>query len=82
MQSQKYCTKCQCFHIKRIKRGFVKKVVLRHSPLYQCSSCNHLFNEKEMRSNEMRRDTRLLYPENAHMAIETEESEKLSDEEA
>lgn len=52
MQSKKHCPKCKSFNVKRVRRGFFKRVILQFSPRYSCMECDYLFSEKEMNNNE------------------------------
>ncbi len=52
MQTQNYCPKCGSFDIKRKRRGFVRKTILRISPLFRCKKCDNVFSTKKMKQNQ------------------------------
>jgi len=51
MHSKRYCPECGSFDIKRVHRGFLKKVILKRAPRYRCRACDNLFSSKDMRAN-------------------------------
>lgn len=53
MLSRNYCPKCQNTDIKRIKRGYVRKAILRMSPLYVCTGCKNKFTADTIFDNEL-----------------------------
>lgn len=54
MASKQYCPKCESFNLKRLHRGYFKKVILKRPITYICRECHTEVSELEIMKNEVR----------------------------
>lgn len=54
MASKQYCPKCESFNLKRLHRGYFKKVILKQPIQYICRSCYEEVSEVTLAKNEIR----------------------------
>ena len=54
MASKQYCPKCESFNLKRIHRGYFKKVILKQPVQYQCRECQEQLSESVISNNEVK----------------------------
>lgn len=54
MTSRLYCPKCKSFHLKRLHRGYFRKVVFKQPIQYECRECKAHLSESVIESNEAR----------------------------
>lgn len=55
ISTKQYCPKCGSFHIKRLHRGYVKKIILKQPIQYKCMGCKEQFSELDIADNEVRK---------------------------
>ena len=54
MASKHYCPKCDSFNLKRLHRGYFKKVILKQPVQYTCRACYEEVSESKLAQNEVR----------------------------
>lgn len=51
MASKQYCPKCESFNLKRLHRGYFKKIILKQPVQYQCRKCAEQLSELVIAEN-------------------------------
>lgn len=54
MASKHYCPRCESFNLKRLHRGYFKKVILKQPVQYICRECQEQTSEVAIAANETR----------------------------
>ena len=54
MASRQYCPDCDSFNLKRLQRGYIKKVILKQPAQYICRECHKQISETVIAQNEVR----------------------------
>ena len=54
MASRQYCPKCDSFNLKRLQRGYFKRVILKRPITYICRECYEELSEDVLMRNEVR----------------------------
>lgn len=54
MASKQYCPKCDSFNLKRLHRGYLKKVIFKQPVQYICRECQEQISEPVIAKNETR----------------------------
>ena len=54
MASRQYCPKCDSFNLKRLQRGYFKRVILKRPITFICRECYEEVSEGVLMRNEVR----------------------------
>ena len=52
MTSKRYCPKCGSFNLKKIKRGYFQKTILKQPMQFKCGECDESLSEPDFIDNE------------------------------
>ena len=54
MASKHYCPNCESFNLKRLQRGYFKRVILNHPIKFICRECHTEITESIILKNEVK----------------------------